>query len=67
MDSIDYYISSKWFEIEAAQQFYSECLLKTDCLSVIYPPIDKVDYIPISGVKKPYMVMGGTKDKITNI
>lgn len=39
IDTMDYYISSRWFEPENAQQYYSEKLISLDQLMVnMYPP-----------------------------
>ena len=34
--NIDYFISSKYFETETSEEYYSEKLIKLDCLSMYY-------------------------------
>jgi len=62
IDVIDYYFSSKYFELdyETAQQNYSEKLILLDSLSTYYYNLDhlikKDNIIPIEDIKKEYQL-----------
>jgi len=63
MDSIDYYISSRLYEVDDAQKYYSECLIQTNCLNVFYPKSTKECTVHID---EPYMVLAATKFKMNS-
>ena len=61
IDVIDYYFSSKYFELdyETAQQNYSEKLILLDSLSTYYYNLDifnHLDIIPVQEIKREYQL-----------
>ena len=63
MDSIDYYISSTMYETDDAQKYYSECLVRTNCMNVFYPKPELTRKVCIG---EPYMVLASSKFKMNS-
>ena len=59
IDTIDYYFSSKYYEIEDAQKHYSEKLIKMDSLCTCYPDLK----IPINKLNETFNDIILPKDK----